>query len=364
VDIIFCTDGIFPHAIGGMQRHSRLLIEEFLKHKEVNLIVIHPHGRISVFEPSSSVREIGIIPKKSSRHYLLDCYRYSKQVFTVLQSFPGAVVYSQGLSVWYGIKKIGSRVILNPHGLEPFQGITFRDKLSTLPLRFIFSHLFRHASKIISLGGRLTEILARQTGKPGKIVYIPNAVNVSVKPDRLFENEKIKLLFVGRFAHNKGIDILIEAIRQLNASGYESKLQFTLVGKGPLYDKITAGYRASNLHYAGFADDEQLRNFYTTHDIMVFPTLFEGMPTAVLEAMSYGMPVIVTDTGATTVLVNENNGYIIEKNNVDSLKNAIAGYVSLNAEKKKLLSENSFRKVKEEFTWPLIAEKYLELFRS
>lgn len=364
MDIVFCTDGIFPHAVGGMQRHSRLLIEELAGNKQLNIIVIHPHGNNAVFDSPLSIREIGIIPKKSSGNYLLDCWRYSKQVNVALQSFPGAVIYSQGLSVWSGIKKTGSRVIINPHGLEPFQGITLRDKFTTLPLRIVFKYLFRHAAKVISLGGKLTPILAKQTCDAGKVVVIPNAVNIRQKPLRAFHADKTKLLFVGRFAHNKGIEILIESIRQLNAEGNESKLEFTLAGKGPLFEKITSSYRASNLRYAGFAGDEDLKNFYRTHDVMVFPTLFEGMPTVVLEAMSYAMPVIVTDTGATAELVDESNGYIIEKNSVQSLKSAVMSYVSLSAVEKMRLSENSFLKVKDNFTWQQVSQKHIELFGS
>ncbi len=88
------------------------------------------------------------------------------------------------------------------------------------------------------------------------------------------------------------------------------------------------------------------------------------MPTVVLEAMSYSLPIIVTDTGATTVMVDSLNGYIIEKSDVKSLKDAISMYFVLNEQAKKRLAEQSYLRVKEKFTWPVIAQQHLELFQQ
>jgi len=86
------------------------------------------------------------------------------------------------------------------------------------------------------------------------------------------------------------------------------------------------------------------------------------MPTVVLEAMSYSLPIIVTDTGATTEMVDQQNGYIIEKSSVKSLKDAISQYFVLNENARQRLSEKSYQRVQENFTWSVVARKHLELF--
>ena len=43
LQVVFCTDGIFPHAVGGMQKHSKLLVEELARMNLLDLVVIHPH---------------------------------------------------------------------------------------------------------------------------------------------------------------------------------------------------------------------------------------------------------------------------------------------------------------------------------
>ena len=361
--VIFCTDGIFPHMVGGIQRHSRLLAEELAKSGNVDLTVIHPHAGITVFDPSLGITELVVVPERTSGTYLLDCYRYSQKVLEAVQKFPDAVIYAQGLALWAGMRQIKNRVVLNPHGLEPFQGLTPKDKLNGMPFRLILRKQFRNSKNVVSLGGRLTDLL-RNNGIPENVVVLPNAVNVPEPTPRQFDNLPLKFLFVGRFAFNKGIDILAQAVKELNAEGYENQLEFNLVGKGPLFDEYVKEYNFPNLHFLGFASDPQLIELYKTNDIFVLPTLFEGMPTVVLEAMAHGMPIIVTDTGATTEMVDNSNGYIIEKKDVSSLKKAILNYLKMDAEKRRMMSETSYSKVKNNFTWKIVSDKHIQLFRK
>ena len=114
----------------------------------------------------------------------------------------------------------------------------------------------------------------------------------------------------------------------------------------------------------GFADDDKLIECYKQNDVFVLPTLFEGMPTVILEAMTFSMPIIVTDTGATTELVDHTNGYIIEKKDFKSLKTAIVNYYILDIEKRKAMATASYNKVKENFIWDIVAHKHVELFKS
>ena len=364
LQVLFCTDGIFPHAVGGMQRHSLLLAEQLASNNDIDLIVVHPHEGIDVFK-NPAISEIIATPAKTSDTYLINCWHYSKRVFEIASEHPDAVIYSQGLSIWYNIGKLSNRVIVNPHGLEPYQTLSLRDYLVGVPFRLIFNHLFKNTAKVVSLGGRLTGILQKLT-TPSKIAVLPNAVNVPDPTPRNFDKQTspLQFLFVGRFALNKGINILAKAVKELNEEGYSEKFSFNLVGKGPLFEAYVKQYAFPNLHFLGFADDDKLNELYRTNDVFVLPTLFEGMPTVVLEGMAHGMPVIVTDVGATRELVDLTNGYIIEKNDVNSLKQAILNYNSLSPVEKKLMSEASYSRVKDKFTWKIVAEKHTALFNS
>lgn len=365
--VIFVTDGIFPHSVGGMQRHSRLLIEALAKTGDCDLLVVHPHEGKKIFESFSSVTEIPLPFKKpeSQLQYLKHHYHYSKLVHQVLMQHPEAVIYSQGLAVWYRISDVKNRLIINPHGLEAFQVATLKEKIITILFRWLHIYLFRHCAKVVSLGGRLTGILMNQAGvEKSRIAVLPNAVNMPAAVARSFDKPVTQFIFVGRFAFNKGIDVLMEAIKKVNASGYSEKTKFVMVGKGPEYDRITFTYKEPNVVFAGGADDDTLFRLYRESDVFVLPTLFEGMPTVALEAMSYGLPVIITDTGATLELAGEDNAIIIEKRSVDSLAAAIRKMVDMHTVERQKMSEASVKKVSSNFTWPVVAENHLKVFRS
>jgi glycosyltransferase involved in cell wall biosynthesis len=206
------------------------------------------------------------------------------------------------------------------------------------------------------LGGKLTDILESNINNfQSKIVVLPNAVtSQNENTNRDYNSIKLKLLFIARFAHNKGIHILLEAIKQLNDEGYADKLEFNLGGKGPLFEYYSTNFKYANVNYMGFVSDEQLTKLYKTNDIFVFPTLFEGMPTVVLEAMSYGMPVIVSDVGATSELVNETNGYLINRNSTN--------FYNLSSKEKQGLSDQAFSHLINNYTWNIVSKKHFDLF--
>ena len=77
--IVFCTDGIFPYQIGGMQRHSRKLIESLAKN-EIQIVVVHPHNE-SIFNDFDNIVEYHVKGIDISKKYLIESYYYSKRVF-------------------------------------------------------------------------------------------------------------------------------------------------------------------------------------------------------------------------------------------------------------------------------------------
>ena len=214
--VVFVTDGIFPHSVGGMQKHSKLLVEALAKSNQVNLIVIHPHVGTRVFDEDLHIAEHEIPASKPSIQYIIDGFRYSQNVASILKKYPTAIIYSQGFSVWAGIKQFSNRLIVNPHGLEAYQTLSKKDYYKTTPFRLIFNYIFKRSAYTVSLGGKLTDIIKKQLGKNNQVAVLPNATNINEFPDKDFSGNKTKVLFVGRFAFNKGIDVLIECIQKIN----------------------------------------------------------------------------------------------------------------------------------------------------
>lgn len=365
--VVFCTDGIFPHEVGGMQRHSRLLIEALAMTGEVELVVIHPHQDVEIFEGFANVREIALPPLPEKKHYFLELRDYSKLVLAEVKKLPDHLIYSQGLSIWSGMKEVADRTIVNPHGLEPYQTLDWKAYLKTWPYRIVFNRLFRRCRYTIALGGRLTDILRTRVARSDQLVVLPNATNPVRLPDEdLVKTPEgpLKFMFVGRFAYNKGIDVLLKAVNVLNEEGLQDRFELDLCGKGPLYEAMKSDYPLPNARFRGFVSDEDLEQAYLDNHVFVLPTLFEGMPTVVLEGMARAMPVIVTDVGATLELVGPENGLIIRKKDVDHLAEAMRKIIKMDPRDLAQLSKRSLEKFQARFTWEAVAREHLNLFKG
>lgn len=348
-----------------MQRHSRLLVEALARTREVDLTVIHPHPDIKVFSGLKGVKEISLPPLPGKKHYFFELKDYSKLVLAELRNFPDHLVYSQGLSVWAGFHEVADRTIVNPHGLEPFQALGTKARLKTWPYRRALRKMFRKAAKVVSLGGQLTKILEEIS--PDNVVVLPNATNpLQVPAEELYKQRTapVRFLFVGRFADNKGIDVLLDAAGMLNDQGFKDLYQLDLIGKGPLFEQIQETYTHTNVTFHGFVEDDELEQAYRDNHIFVLPTLFEGMPTVVLEAMARAMPVIVTDVGATRELVDDRNGKIIRKQDVRDLARTMQQFMEMPRDSFAQLSRNSLDKFLTRFTWDAVARQHIDLFRE
>jgi len=363
--VAICADGVFPESVGGIQRHTRLLVESLAeRHRELAIAVVHTHPATRFFGGFPNVEERPVEPRPGRRQYILECRDLSGRIAEVLRSLPDAVVYSQGMAVWRDVAEFGDRLVVNPHGLEQHQVTEWKPWLITLPFRRIFEHIFRHSRHVVSLGGRLTDILRRIVPDADRrIVVLPNGVVAPAAPPaaRAGSSGRLEALFVGRFASNKGLPDLLAAADLLNQRGLGDRFRVRLVGNGPLYGPLRAANSRPNVEFLGAVDDVALERLYGEADVLVLPTLFEGMPTVVLEAMARGLPVIVTDVGATRELVDDTNGFIVHKRDPADVARRLEQILVMPADQRATLGNASWRRVQERFTWARVADAHAAL---
>ncbi len=361
--IVLCTDGVFPHAMGGMQRHSRLLAEHLARTGRVQLTVVHPHAE-RVFDPALGITEVQVHGIDPAKFYLRELWRYSGRVGKELERLRPDGVLSQGFSVWKGAARWSDRLVVNPHGLEMFQGLTWKDRAIGAPFRYFLRRILRRSRITVSLGGRLTTILQQQVkGSDSEVVVLPNAVELPATPAAYGEHAgPLDLLFVGRFAFNKGLDVLMQVARRLVAEGMTDRFRFRLAGDGPLLAQYKTEGLPPNVELLGRVDDAQLLALYGSCDALLLPTRFEGMPTVVLEAMAQARPILVSDVGATAELVGPHNGYLLPPGDAVALYNALLAFAERPVEVRRKMGVYSYQRVAERFTWPVVARQHVELF--
>jgi glycosyltransferase involved in cell wall biosynthesis len=129
---------------------------------------------------------------------------------------------------------------------------------------------------------------------------------------------------VTRLHDSKGNSYLVDAARRVIDARPQAK--FYLVGEGPLRDPLEQQARALGLGdrfvFAGFAKD--VARVASAFDISVFPSLWEGTPLTVFEALAMGQPIVATDAdGLVDVLTADHDALIVPRRNADALAQAI-----------------------------------------
>ncbi len=145
---------------------------------------------------------------------------------------------------------------------------------------------------------------------------LPNRINSS----------KIKLVFLGRVGQRKGTFDLINAFANL-PDNLKSNSELIIAGDGEIHQGrqlVEQLHLTEQIKFLGLINAQQRDLLLTAADIYVLPTYNEGLPLALLEAMSWGLPVITTPvSGIPDVVVSSKNGLLITPGNIQQLSEAI-----------------------------------------
>lgn len=141
----------------------------------------------------------------------------------------------------------------------------------------------------------------------------------------------LRLLYIGYLKHMKGLDYLVEALAKMRANGINAEVHF--VGDGPMADELKTQSKALNVEsyclFHGFvADAPTLHRHIDDCDIFVFPSLSEGSPRVVLEALARSIPMISTPVGSVPdMLTDRKNTLIVPFRDAAAIADAVARLV-------------------------------------
>ena len=161
---------------------------------------------------------------------------------------------------------------------------------------------------------------------PGRIWYVPNGVNEKFFMPREFpDSSSTRLLYVGTWLDRKGVRYLADAFAAL--AGRSPEVQLTIAGCIIPEEQVKECFPAetrNRISVLPFLAREAMPALYASHDIFVFPSLVEGMPLTLLEAMAGAMPVVTTNTcGMSDLIDNEVNGLLVPAADAPALGAAI-----------------------------------------
>jgi len=203
--------------------------------------------------------------------------------------------------------------------------------------------------------------LAKEFMPAQDVQVIPNGVDASVFPCLQRNWDPPKLLFTGRLVYQKGLDTLLEALGGLK----ELPWQLTLVGDGPQHVPLEQQARELGLEeriiFAGWQPRQVLPKLYQEANLFVLPSRHEGMPNALLEAMSSGLPAIASCIAGNEELVQDGQtGLLFPPGDVASLRDALRILLT-DTSRRTSMGRAARLRVEKDFSWDRVADAYLGL---
>ena len=245
-------------------------------------------------------------------------------------------------------KKNNKKIIIHTHGAE------FKEYYSNLSynMKRRIIELLTGCDEVITLGENWNEYF-KSLSSDIRCRILKNSVEIA--PYKVSMDDKdFNILFLAIIDKRKGIYDLIEAANKiLKVYVGDKKINFIIAGTGKEEEevkKIVKQYKLNNnFNFLGWIDGEKKKEVLKNTHLFVLPSYNEGLPVSILEAISYGIPVISTDVGSINeAVLNNFNGYLIEPGNIKELKCKINNIIE-NEELWIKFSNNSKQLCKQEF---------------
>ena len=235
---------------------------------------------------------------------------------------------------------------------------------------FLRCHAYKTLDCVVVLSTSTAKWLAKNTNVRN-IEVIQNAVQWPlplstpiVEPSTKLKSERKIILSVGRFHHQKGFDLLLDAFGGIADEFPDWDL--CILGDGPLLEQFQKQKHQlrtkSQIFYPGRVGN--LTDWYTRADIFVLPSRFEGFPNALVEAMSYGLPVVSADclTGPADLIHDDINGVLVAPENVQALQAGLLRTMS-SVRLRARLGGNAIT-VRMDLSIQKVSEKWMNLFKA
>ena len=377
---ILVTVGIFPPDIGGPATFVPKIAKYFQDelNYEIEILTLSDNKNSNINDDFSV--------KRIDRNLPI-IYRWLKTIFTIYKLGKNKdLIFVNGLGTETTIaniflkKKIIRKIVGDPVWERAYSKAKISESFDEFQVKnYGFSISLQ--KKVRSFSIKKSDIVVTPSqhlknfilnlGFKNKIEIINNGVFIPEENTNIFTNDQINITIVSRLVSHKNIEKIIRAISDLN----NPLIYLNIIGDGPELNQLQKisleSNNKDNIIFHGKLNRDEIDHIFLNSDIYVQASNYEGLPHSLLEAMSYGIPVLCTPVGeCKEILGNEDRGYILDlpvsKNNIKSKISEIIGEKNIANKKgkrgKDFINEkynltNSFNLYKNLFT-RLLEEEY------
>lgn len=268
-----------------------------------------------------------------------------------------------------GMKVVVDHSIAHPHFME----ISLSDEFKRNGTFFNLSEKTRfwkdvlddcHEADVIVVNSYFVQRTFVENGFPSEKVAV---AYLGVREDfwglkqnyQMHEN-KFKVLFTGGFGFRKGAEYILKAMQALESMGINTEL--IVVGNYNEALQLLNKYPVKGIRLIGFIPQDDLKEYLSTSDVYLFPSLCEGCASSGMEAMASGLPVIATEESGLPISDGQ-NGLLVPSKDVQAITEALLTLMK-DEGLRKSLGQNAAHLIKEQFSWEMYAKKILSIYSN
>lgn len=281
--------GPSPSERGGMGSVAKLILSIVSRDFAIRHITTW-NGQVSRFRQLSSA----IVFIKAFLAFLLKLSRREGDLVHLHISERGSVIRKSMIALV--CMATGKPFILHTHGCE------FHEFYGELPpgIQQLITALFRRSACLIALSESWRNYYIETCHlEPERVVVLNNPVALPEKWQKTEKVGKLKFVFLGKINKRKGIFDILTALAKLEPQ-YRNQVELVLAGTGEIAEVENLATELGiekQIVFLGWVNQEQRDQLLAESDVMLLPSYNEGLPMAILEAMSWGIPIITTPVG-------------------------------------------------------------------
>lgn len=324
--------GQFPPHFGGVGVHIHTLSKELVKQGHEVYVITYPHKEIKDIDGIHVIGTKGLnIPGVRGLMFKLNAKNALKDLIQKedIDIIHGHYLFPAGAAAVEVGNKHNIKTYVTAHGSDmfelykrqPFMRSPIKKVLKNADGVFAVSNALKH--EIIATGVRGIANKTKLSWNSVDIDKFSNKENDSFKQEyKLFD--KPIVLFVGNLIKRKNVDSLLEAKKIANSDYY-----LVIVGDGPLFKKLKKKAEEEDIRdviFTGSRND--VEDIIPSCDILILPSFSESFGLVLIEALACGKPVIGSDVGGISEIINNDVGLLVNPNKISSIADAIDNLVN------------------------------------
>ncbi|KXB07196.1 hypothetical protein AKJ52_00785 [candidate division MSBL1 archaeon SCGC-AAA382C18] len=373
---VLITSDVFPPDIGGIQTFTYGLAKNLSYDERIEEVTVLTFGAEKIGkEKINEYLKVHRLPRSNlaSQSFAFLHKLTNFEDYDILHS---TTIFPAGfLTSLFSLINAEKDFFVTVFGLDVLSGLNFFK--TRLPIKWTLDR----SEKVLAFSNSTRDKIKKVYEEENKIITVYPGFSVPKSSngfkDTRFEDRYLSseddfvVLFVGRLVERKGVDDLIRGIKELDGK----EVKFLIVGDGPKRKGLETLAKKmgvkDQVHFVGKIKREKISKFYAFSDVFCMPSKFlqdkgdvEGLGLVFLEAQSYGLPVIGTESGGIPEAINDKkSGFVVPSGDPQTLAHKIRK-LKENSNLYQDMSENAKQFVNKKFSWEKCVERHVRIYND